>query len=204
MRCINVCGESFGANTYILISGHEALIVDPAVSASAVFEAARAEDAYPIGILLTHGHFDHIISLDTLRQGSALPAYIHKEDAQMLTDGKKNAFYTFFRKERTWKAAERLLEDGDKIHLGDEELTVIHTPGHTGGSVCYMCGNILVTGDTLFANGIGRCDLWSGSDEQMIASLKLLSTLPKSTVIYPGHGECTALGNALDNAAYYL
>ncbi len=204
MRCVTVCSESFGANTYILISGNEALIVDPASSVSAMLEAVRAEDASAVGILLTHGHFDHIISLDTLRKTTGLPAYIHRQDAEMLTDSKKNAFFTFFRKERTWNAAEKLLEDGDKLPLGNEELTVIHTPGHTGGSVCFRCGDIMITGDTLFAETIGRCDLWSGSAEQMVDSLRLLATLPKNITIYPGHGESSTLGHALDNVAYYL
>ena len=204
MKVISVCGQAFGANTYALISGSEALIVDPAVSVSAILEAIRAEDAYPIGILLTHGHFDHILSLDTLRQAIGIEAYIHKCDAVMLTDGKKNAFYEFFGTERVYAPAERLLSDGDKIPLGNEEITVIHTAGHTGGSVCYYSDGLLISGDTLFAEGIGRCDLWSGDAEQMRLSLKRLSALPKNTVIYPGHGPSSTLGNALDNAVYIM
>ncbi len=204
MKLITVCGQSFGANTYALISGNEALVVDPAVSVSAILDAIRAEDAYPVGILLTHGHFDHILSLDTLRQAIGIEAYIHKSDAVMLTDGKKNAFYEFFGKERVYAPAERLLSDGDKIPLGNEKITVIHTAGHTGGSVCYYSDGLLVTGDTLFAEGIGRCDLWSGNADEMRLSLKRLSELPKNTPIYPGHGASSTLGNALDNAAYIM
>ena len=204
MKIITVCDRSFGANTYALISGGEALIVDPAVSASAIIEAVRAEDAYPVGILLTHGHFDHIISLDTLRQAAAIEAYIHEADAVMLTDGKKNAFYDFFGKERTYAPAEKLLTDGDVIPLGNERITVIHTPGHTGGSVCYLSDSFIVTGDTLFAESFGRCDLWSGSIEQMSDSLRRLSTLQKSMVIYPGHGASTSLFDALENVAYLM
>ncbi|MBQ8849373.1 MAG: MBL fold metallo-hydrolase [Clostridia bacterium] len=204
MKIVTLCTDSFGANTHLLISGNEALVVDPAVSVSAVLEVIRAEDAFPVGILLTHGHFDHVVSLDTLRDASGIEAYIHESDAEMLTDGKKNAFSTFFGKDRVWRPAERLLSDGDTIPLGDEKITVIHTPGHTQGSVCYMAGDALITGDTIFAESFGRCDLWSGDIEQMRKSLRLLRTLPSGMTIYPGHGASSRLGHALDNVAYLL
>lgn len=204
IRVVPVCAASFGANTYLLISGCHALVVDPAVSVSAILEAIRAEDAYPEGILLTHGHFDHILSLDNLRDNVSIPASIHQEDAIMLTDGTKNAFYELFKKERVYRPAQTLLSDGDEIALGEDTIRVLHTPGHTPGSVCYLCGDALITGDTLFADNIGRCDLWGGSDVQMASSLEHLRTLDKSLRIYPGHGNSETLGRALDNAAYFL
>ncbi len=204
MKIISVCPESFGANTYIIISDCHALIVDPAVSVGAILSALQAEDAIPEGILLTHGHFDHIISLDSLRTASAIGAFIHEQDAIMLTDGRKNAFYDFFGKERTYRPAEQLLSDGQIIPLGNEAITVIHTPGHTQGSVCYHCGDFMLTGDTLFAESIGRCDLWGGSPELMSVSLSKLRDFDPKIKIYPGHGAPALLGNALDTAAYFL
>lgn len=204
MKIISICAESFGSNTYLLVSGSEALVIDPSVSVSSIQTAASKENARIVGILLTHGHFDHIISIDTLRQAANVGAYIHKDDAIMLTDGKKNAFFEFFGKERVYRPAENMLSDGDVISLGNETISVIHTPGHTQGSVCYMCGDILVTGDTLFAETFGRCDLWSGSIELMRNSLRRLSALPRDTVIYPGHGPSTKLRYALDNVAYLM
>ena len=135
MKIISVCAQSLGANTYLLISGNQALVVDPSVSVSAIAEAAKSEDAEIVGVLLTHGHFDHVLSLDSICENLSVPSYIHENDAQMLTDGKKNAFYTFFGKERVFRAADRLLTDGERISLGDEEIVVLHTPGHTMGSV---------------------------------------------------------------------
>ena len=204
IRIRPVCQESFGANTYLLISDHRGYVVDPAVSVGAILEAASEENTQIEGILLTHGHFDHILSLDTLRAATGLKTSIHQEDAVMLADGRKNAFYDFYHQERTFGEAERLLRDGDIIPLGEDEITVLHTPGHTPGSVCYLCGDSLVTGDTLFANTVGRCDLWGGSDTQMALSLERLRTLSPSLRIYPGHGPSAHLGNALDNAAYYF
>ena len=204
MKIVSICAESFGSNTYLLVSGNEAMVVDPSVSVAAIMNAVSAENAALVGILLTHGHFDHILSLDTLRDAMGVKAYIHSNDAIMLTDGKKNAFYEFFGKERTYRPADVLLTDGDTIPLGGEVLTVIHTPGHTQGSVCYSYGDIIVTGDTLFAEAIGRCDLWGGSKELMADSLRHLSTLPRNTQIYPGHGPASKLWAALDNAAYFI
>lgn len=204
MKIITVRPESFGANTYLLLSGNKALAVDPCVSVSAIKDAAEKEGATIVGILLTHGHFDHIMSLDTLRDTTGVDAYVHTNDAEMLSDGKKNAFYTFFGRDRVYRPAEKLLADQDIIPLGDENITVIHTPGHTRGSVCYHSGDILVTGDTLFAQSYGRCDLWGGDIEQMRSSLRILRSLPRDTMIYPGHGEKSKLCDALDTVAYLI
>lgn len=204
MKIVPVGTESFGANTYLIVSGSHALIVDPAVTAGKILEAVRAEDAVPEGVLLTHGHFDHVLSLDSLRAAYPLEASIHEADAELLTDGKKNAFYDFFRQERRFGAAEHLLGDRDVLPLGDEKICVLHTPGHTPGSVCYLCGDSLLTGDTLFADSFGRCDLWGGSDAQMSASLASLRTLNPNLTIYPGHGPSARLSHALDNVAYLI
>ncbi len=204
MKILPVCPASFAANSYLLLSAGEALVVDPAVSVDAILRAAASENAKLVGILLTHGHFDHILSLDTLRTSQKIPAAIHAHDAVMLTDGKKNAFYELFGQERTYAAADTLLSEGDTIPLGNETLTVLHTPGHTGGSVCYLCDDFLVTGDTLFSNTYGRCDFWSGNEDEMRNSLARLRSLPQTLTIYPGHGDTARLGNALDEVAYLL
>ena len=199
-----ICPYSFGANTYAIFSGDHAFVVDPATSVEAIMSAISEEGAVLDGILLTHGHFDHTIALDTLRRSTAVPAYIHREDAVMLTDGKKDAFFTFYGKENVHRPAEELLCDGQVLSLGNERITVLHTPGHSQGSVCYLCGDFIVTGDTLFADSIGRCDLWSGSEELIQVSLSSLRALDQSLTIYPGHGAPARLGDALDNAAYFF
>jgi len=204
VKIIPICPASFSSNTYLLVSGGAALVVDPSVSAEAILRASEKEKVTIEGILLTHGHFDHILSLDVLREVLSVPAAIHEHDAVMLTDGRKNAFYDFFGKERTFGAAERLLSEGDTISLSDETITVLHTPGHTGGSVCYLCGDSLMTGDTLFSNTYGRCDLWSGNEKEMQQSLRRLRSLPPTLTIYPGHGESATLRDALDEVAYLL
>ncbi len=204
MEIYPVGAHSFRANTYIISSGAHAICVDPAVLVESAVRTAAEHGAAIEAIVLTHGHFDHTASIDIMRDRLQIPAYIHSHDAIMLTDGKKNAYFDLFGRECTHRAAEFTLEDGDTIPLGDESLRVIHTPGHTGGCICLLGDTFLVTGDTLFADSIGRTDLWSSDMEQMRASLKKLRELSPTLKIYTGHGAPSLLGAALDNAAYYL
>ena len=204
MKIKSICPYSFGANTYLVFSGSRAFVVDPAVSVSSILSAAAEEGATLDGILLTHGHFDHTVAIDTLRRATSVPVYIHENDAIMLTDGKKNGYYDFYGKECVHLPAENTLIDGQVISIGNEQLRVIHTPGHTQGSVCFVCDEFMITGDTLFADTIGRCDLWGGNELQMRDSLKKLRTFDQKLKIFAGHGAPASLGGALDSAAYYI
>ena len=209
MKILTICPKSFASNTYLLVSGSSAMVVDPSVSIDAIDKALKDNNASLVGALLTHGHFDHIISVDTLRERYDVPLYIHKNDACMLTDGKLNGFYTFFKRECVHSPADRLFEDGDEISIGNESVKILHTPGHSQGSSCFIFkdddGNTaIVTGDTLFANSIGRCDLFGGSLQEITRSIQKLSAFDRSTQIYPGHDVSSTLGIALDNVSYML
>ena len=205
MRIQNLFPGSYGSNCYLVEDSGEALIIDPSAAASAILRRLREDGCTPVGILLTHGHFDHIMSVDTLRQAEPdLKVYIHEADAPMLTEADKNGFSFFFRQDRVWRAAETLLSDGDEIKVGNATFTVIHTPGHSPGSVCYLCEaeGIMLTGDTLFADNIGRCDLWGGSYAAIRQSLKRLRDYDGGLTILPGHGDSNKLSKALDNTMY--
>ena len=205
MNIVNLFPGSYGSNCYLLEEGGEALIVDPSAAASAILRKLREDGCTPVGILLTHGHFDHIMSIDTLRQAEPnLKVYVHEEDAPMLADGQKNGFSFFFRQDRTWKDADVLLTDGQEITVGSATLRVVHTPGHSPGSVCYLCESkgIMLTGDTLFSDNIGRCDLWGGSYATIRQSLKRLRDYDGGLTILPGHGGSNTLSKALDNTMY--
>ena len=205
MKIRNLFPGSWGSNCYLVEDSGEALIIDPSASASAILRAVREEGCTPVGILLTHGHFDHIMSVDTLRQAEpSLKVYIHEADAPMLTDGDKNGFAFFFRQERVWNAADVLLKDGDEVKVGKTALTVVHTPGHSPGSSCFLCAeaNVMFSGDTLFSDNIGRCDLWGGSYATIRKSLNSLRDYDGGLIIYPGHGDEEKLSRALDNAMY--
>jgi glyoxylase-like metal-dependent hydrolase (beta-lactamase superfamily II) len=198
MKIRSICPDSFASNCYLLIEGREALVVDPGVSLASIQQALADEGADCRGILLTHGHFDHVLSLDELRDAYPnAPVYLHTDDAELLPDGEKNAFSLFFGQDRAWRPADHLLGNGEIILLGDERIRVVHTPGHTRGSVCYLCGGDLITGDTLFADGYGRCDLYGGDWGALCASLRKLTELPPTLRIYPGHGPVSMLGDSL-------
>ena len=205
MQIVNLFPGSYSSNCYLIEDSGEALIVDPSASASAILRRLRADGCTPVGILLTHGHFDHVMSVDTLRQSEPdLKVCIHEADAPMLTDPDKNGFAFFFRQDRAWKAADILLTDGQEITVGSVTFTVVHTPGHSPGSVCYLCETegVMFTGDTLFADNIGRCDLWGGSYATIRKSLKSLRDYDGRLTIYPGHGDTNTLSKALDNTMY--
>ena len=198
LKIKNLFPGSWGSNCYLVRCGEHGAIVDPSANADTILSAAREAGITLDYILLTHGHFDHIVSVDTLRERTRLPVQIHEGDADFLSDAHKNAFYSFFGMERTYKAPEKLLTDGEVLPFGDTTIKVIHTPGHTQGSVCYLFGDsLLLTGDTLFERGFGRYDLYGGDAEALKASLLHLNTLPKDLHIYPGHGPDTLLGDAL-------
>ncbi len=202
MKIIHISPASWGSNCYLLISnahesGREAYVIDPSSSAESILRALSAELATLAGIILTHGHFDHMLSAEILHERTGAPVMIHEEDDEMLPDPEKNAFRTFFGQDRSFRRADRRLRDGDILPLGDEKITVIHTPGHTKGCICLFSGDILITGDTLFADGFGRIDLWGGSLSDMKQSLLRLNKLPPNITIYPGHGQAAKIADAL-------
>ena len=208
MKIVSVCPYSFGANTYILVSGKDALVIDPSVSIAALERSLDEHNATLRGIVLTHGHFDHTVSVDTIRAKYPIPLMMHSGDAPMLTNGKINGFYDFYGQECTHRPAEKLLEDSDTLDLGNESISIINTPGHSPGSICLLFKDgerkLMITGDTLFADSVGRWDLWQGNCNILAASLKKLSSYDASTRIYAGHGADSTLGRALENAKYYL
>ena len=200
MDIYNLFPGSFGSNCYLLISGNQAAVVDPSADADVILQKIAEKGATLQYILLTHGHFDHICSLDTLREKTGVPAYIHKGDADMPSDSLKNAFSVFFGQSRSYRAPEKLLADGDVLTLGDEDIRVLHTPGHTEGSVCYLCSDeLLLTGDTLFDRGFGRYDLYGGDPYKLRNSLARLALLDGSLTVYAGHGCPTDLEDAVQN-----
>ena len=198
-------GSGMHANTYLLTdSGESALIVcsaDPA-KVTALLEKRSSVLRY---ILLTHGHFDHITYLDEMRDLTGAAAMIHKDDAEMLGDSVKNGYSTMYRSgELTVRSAEKELSDGEKITLGGVGITLIHTPGHTKGSSCYLADGVLFSGDTLFCQNVGRTDMYGGSPSALFESLKRLGELDRATVVRPGHGAGTTIGDEFDSNYYMM
>ncbi len=170
-----------------------AVLIDPSASVGTVraFFGALPKIEY---LLLTHGHFDHMLSLAEWKAETGAPICICEEDAANLTDASLNCNRLFFGKDITYPPADRVLREGEEITFGDACLRVMKTPGHTAGSCLYIGDEDIFTGDTLMAEGgYGRYDLPSGSAAALFASLRKIFTLSPTYKIYPGHGGSSTL-----------
>ena len=185
------------ANCYIVgdESTKEVFIVDPGGDYKKIKKIIDADGLRPQAVINTHGHGDHIGADGEF----GLPVWIHRLDAEFLQDPSKNLSGAFGFLLKTKKAT-RLLEDGDILKIGQHSLEVIHTPGHTPGSICLKGEGVVFTGDTLFCEGVGRTDFVYGSQEDIMRSIKeRLLKLDDDYVVYPGHGPSSTIGNEKTN-----
>lgn len=175
-----------GTNCYILEHDNKIAVIDPGDEAGRILGELKKSDAQVEYILLTHGHYDHTTAVPELHK--ALPEakiYIHQADA----NGAGSRLFPL-----AGQVNDLLLYDeGDTLPLGTLTIEVLHTPGHSPGSVTLKAGDVLFTGDTLFAGDCGRCDLYGGSYQTMLKSLKKLAALPGDYRVLPGHGPESTL-----------
>ena len=169
---------------------NKACVIDPGADAGAIKNFLRKAGYNPEFVINTHGHGDHIAANGSF----GCPIYIHRLDKDFLTDPERNLSSFFLFNVRSPEAS-RLLEDGDKIELGNISLGIMHTPGHTPGSISIKLDGLIFTGDALFAGGVGRTDFAYGNAELLLRSIRdKLLVFDDDTVIYPGHGECSTIG----------
>ena len=186
-----VSGGPLDVNTYVIRQegGEGCLLIDPGVPVHLVEKAVAGRRV--CAVLLTHAHFDHMLYAEHwITQGAKL--YVHRLDAAAVTDSSMN-LSGMIGARLSLPEADVLLHEGDVVREAGVELTVLHTPGHTPGSVCYQHGNTLFSGDTLFYQSYGRIDLPGGNARQMSASLRRLHQLDAEIVAYPGHGMKTKI-----------
>lgn len=157
-----------GNFTYIVgdASSKTCAVIDPGFDIGDIIREAKASGLTVTHVLLTHSHFDHARGAKELSKKTGAKIYVHEAEA----GGDEVSF-----------------KDGQKIKLGELEFSCLHTPGHTQGSTCFIAGNAIFTGDTLFVDGIGRTDLDGGNEDEMFGSLKKLADLPEQMIVYPGH-----------------
>ena len=183
---------SLSTNCYIIkhSESRDAVVIDPGDDLTVIQDALFRMDAVCRLILLTHGHFDHILAVGDLR-GHTVPVAIHKGDAHMLTE--RDVFSSVIPYDpRPFEPADFLFDGEGLYSAAGFEFYVVPTPGHTPGSVCYIFDGMMFTGDTLFKRSIGTTHL-GGNEEQLIRSLRALKDMPGDYDVYPGHDDPTTL-----------
>ncbi|OGK25868.1 hypothetical protein A3A46_02415 [Candidatus Roizmanbacteria bacterium RIFCSPLOWO2_01_FULL_37_13] len=192
------------ANCYFLIKNGECLIIDPADEASFILEELQRRQLKLIGMLATHGHFDHIIAAGEIQLSIKTPLFISSEDRFLIDRLEETAEYFLGFTPNIIKPTPINLPTGEagqligvKCKIANFEFEKIPSPGHTPGSCCYSFKKegVIFTGDTLFKQGIGRYDFSYSNRNELKKSLEKLLKIPKDTIVYPGHGEETIIGN---------
>ena len=195
MKVTRINAGEFGSNCWLVIDEEtgDAVVIDPSPEIDIIKDALDRRCANVKYILLTHSHFDHMTSCDALRDLTAAPLAVHEDDAEGLYNSRINCSRVFMNSDLVYRPAEILLREGDKLEFGTLKVSLIHTPGHTKGSVCYFIGDSLFTGDTLFDGGVGRSDLPGGDTMTLVSSLQRIKSIAGDYKVYTGHGSVSTL-----------
>lgn len=181
-------------NCYLVIcpATHAALVIDPADDPDQILKTVQKKGARVEQILVTHGHSDHLGALPDLRQATGARVLLHRLDAELMQQGGR--FYGLQARQLPQLLPDVRLEGGEELSIGQLAGTVIPTPGHTPGGVTLRVADLLFTGDTLFAQGVGRVDLPGGNLDELLESIQRLFDLPEEYTVYPGHGPSSTIG----------
>jgi len=167
-------------------------VIDPGASINKIAAVLSELGMTVSAILLTHGHFDHVMAAASLQRKTGAELYIHRED-ELWLDPENVGHRGYIAEEYEKPRVDGYLNDGMTFTVGDLAVQVLHTPGHSRGSCCFLCGDALFSGDTLFCGACGRWDLEGGDEREMMDSLRRLSQLPGDPRVYPGHEMKTTL-----------
>lgn len=197
MKVYTMCLGEVSTNCYLIWKEgeRECIIVDPADNPDRIWLKCSSLQVTPVAILLTHGHYDHILGADSLRRRFQIPIYVGEREEGLMADSQYN-LSGLWAEPYTLKA-DRTVKDHEILELAGYSIEVLHTPGHTIGSCCYYieAEHTLISGDTLFYRSVGRTDFPTSQTKALICSIKeKLFVLPDDTVVYPGHGEATTIG----------
>lgn len=181
----------------------KAVVIDPGGDGEAIFGEIARLGLTVTKILLTHGHFDHVGAVSLLREKTRAPVHLHPADLSRMTGASRQGML-FGLSVPDPPAPDVLCEEGDVVRLEEQEFLVVHTPGHTPGCVSFLVGKMAFVGDLIFAGSIGRTDLPGGNHEQLIESVrKKIFPLPDDTVLFPGHGPATTVGEEKQSNPFF-
>ncbi len=186
---------AYQTNCYIVYgnNGTGGLLIDPGDQASRILDYLHTRQIKIDAIILTHGHPDHISATAAVKKATAAKVYMHLADRELMKN--PELFILLGLDFCCVSRVDHYLAEGQTFEAAGEKFQVLHTPGHSKGSICLYNGETLFSGDLLFNGGVGRCDLPGGDEEQLRASLKRLMALPGRVKVYPGHGPETTIGD---------
>ena len=198
-------------NVYLIFYNGNCLIIDPSDEAERIISCIEERKAKPLAVLITHGHFDHIMAAPVLAKKYGIKIYAGEADRQLLEDSKLNLGQSFLGENFTMEADE-YLKDGDELEFEGFKLKVMYTPGHTVGSISFYSDDledneafkkVIFSGDSLFAGSIGRVDLPTGNEATMRKTLEeVFKKMSPETVVFPGHGAATTIERELAHNPY--
>ena len=203
MQIIRLPVGMLQANCYLVAeAGGDAVVIDPGAEAERIIEAVRSRDLKVKHILLTHVHFDHMQAAADVAAATGADILAPEGDWPALTDPQLSLCHMMPGGGSQTLSAAGKLRDGEVVEAGKLRLTVLHTPGHTPGSCCFLCGDVLFTGDTLFRGSVGRTDFPGGSYDALKRSLDRLAALPGDYTLLPGHDDATTLAEERAGTPY--
>lgn len=196
---------ALSTNCYIVADEDSRLcaVVDPADEYEVIRQTLEQSGLKLSTILLTHSHYDHMGALTQLAEVSGAPIYVGEADKAGLSEPSLNLSGMLCGKPMSFTGNVIPVKDGSTLQVGDIKITVLETPGHTPGSVCYLAGNNAFCGDTVFRGGIGRTDFPGGSESAIYDSLKCILSLDEDFLLFPGHGAATTVALERTNNPYY-
>lgn len=206
MKILKIIVGPLRENSYLAYCENtkEGVLVDPGAESNEILKVVEENGVKLKAILLTHAHFDHIGAVPEIKQKFDVPVILHKAEQEVLGNFEYN-HSGMYGSDKIELTADKMLDEGEAINFGDETLKIIFTPGHTPGGSCYYSekAHVVFTGDTLFANSIGRCDFYKGNMEQLIDGIKTkLFVLPDDVTVYTGHEGDTTIGHEKVNNPY--